>query len=662
MKEKINSNFYESFVRYIILFVSLFAIALHFGNYTVFTMPSIKFYAYHVMIGLVLIFLYYPAGSKLAVKAALSPENWQAKILSFGFSKIIFRIIDWIIIFMIVGISLYVIIDFENYVQDMQNNIITTKIFVSGIILSLIVLEGARRVLGKTLPLIALAAIAYALWGAYIPGLFGHRGYNLRRIVLALFSDRGIYGVPTGTCASNVYLFLVFASYLNASGANRIFQNLAIAIAGKKRGGPAKMSIIASAFFGMISGSCVANVVSTGAFTIPLMKRSGYSSATAGAVEAVASTGGQIMPPVMGAAAFVLADIAGLPYAVVCAGAFIPAAMYYICLFKMVDLEAVRYNISGLAEKELEELNFSNSFLKSLKLLIPLAVLLFLLLVVGTTPMVAAIYSTIVILLCGILDPKERMNGKKILEGAVASGRSLCSVLSACSASGIIVGVFSLTGLGLKFSNCIVQLGNSSLIISLVLSMIVCAVLGMGLPTTAAYIVCATAIGPALINLGLDVFPAHLFLLFFASISAITPPVAVASYAAAGIAGENPLKVGLTAFKLGITGFILPFVFVMNTEFLHIGFDLTTAITVLSAIAVSVSLAVAIQGYVESKISIFMRIVFLVIAAISITPYKIPSLIASLIFIVLMYALTSRKINAYLIHAVNRFADNNKVT
>ncbi|MCR5288795.1 MAG: TRAP transporter fused permease subunit [Treponema sp.] len=610
---------YEQFVRYVILAVSLFAIALHIGNYTLFTLPSIQFYAYHVMTGLVLIFLYYPLTGK--------------KVVANKTIRIAARIIDWLIIALVIGISLYVIIDFENYAQDMQNNVITTQIFIFGIILSLIVLESARRVLGKTLPIIAIITILYALYGNYIPGLFGHRGYSLRRIALALFSDRGIYGVPTGTCAANVYLFLIFAAYLNASGASVIFQNLALSLAGKKRGGPAKMAIVASAFFGTISGSCVANVVSTGAFTIPLMKRNGYPAATAGAVEAVASTGGQIMPPVMGAAAFILADIAGIPYSLVCIGAIIPALMYYICLFKMVDLEAVRYNLAGLNQEELK--NIRSSFLQSLKLLIPLAVLLILLLGVGTTPMVAAIYATVAVIICGILDPHDRLTATRILEGAVASGRSLCSVLSACVTSGIIVGIFSLTGLGLKFSNCIVQLGSSSLLLSLVLSMLVCAVLGMGLPTTAAYIVCATAIAPALINLQVPVFSAHLFLLFFASISAITPPVAVASYAAASIADENPIKVSATAFKLGITGFILPFAFVLNPDYLHIGFDVTTVMTILSAITVSLSLAVAIQGYIERKLRLPLRVLFFFIAATAITSYTIPSLLAVITFCIL---------------------------
>jgi TRAP transporter 4TM/12TM fusion protein len=618
---------YTRVITAVILYVSLFAVLLHVGNFTVFTLPSIEFYAFHVMIGLILVFLYNPLETSFRKGRHLP--------------VIICRITDWLCIAFILIISLYVIINFESYSQDMQNNIITDKIYVFGLILTLIVLEAARRALGLVLPIIAVVAVIYALVGGYIPGLFGNRGYSLRRVILALFSDRGIYGVPTGTSASNVYLFLVFAAYLGASGADVIFQNIAITLAGKKRGGPAKISVVASALFGTISGSCVANVVSTGAFTIPLMKRSGYSKATAGAVEAVSSTGGQIMPPVMGAAAFVLADIAGVPYATVCISAIIPALMYYLCLFKMVDLEAVRYQIKGVDSNDIPDLK--TSLARSVKLAVPVAVLLILLLGFQTTPMRAAIYSTLSIIVCGLLDSKDRLTFSRFLQGAVSAGKSLCAVLSACAASGIIVGIFSLTGLGLKFSNFIVQLGTSSLILSLVLSMVVCAILGMGLPTTAAYIVCATAIAPALVKLGLPVLSAHLFLLYFACISAITPPVAVASYAAAGIAEENPMKVSMTAFKLGITGFILPFAFAFNTDYLSIHFDFTTLVTLISAVVVCYSVAIFLQGFIEQKISIFERILYFVIAAVAITPNIILSLVAAVIF-ACMYSLRKFKV------------------
>lgn len=606
---------YQKVVTAVCMLVSLFAVIIHVGNYTTFTMPSILFYAWHLLIGLVLIFLYKPLGG--------------SKELSPGM-RTLCRAVDWILIALTAVVSFYVIFNFETYTTTMQNNMMTKELYVFGIIITLLVLEAGRRMLGNVLPIIAIVAIIYALTGDKIPGLFGHRGYSMQRVVLAIFSDRGVYGTPIGTSATNVYLFLLFAAFLSVSGADIIFQNIAIAAAGRKQGGPAKMAVIASAFFGTISGSCVANVVSTGAFTIPLMKRNGYPKKFAGAVEAVASTGGQIMPPIMGAAAFVLSDVAGVPYAEVCIAAILPALMYYICLVKMVDLEAVKHNLAGLSEDEVP--NLKESLARGMKLFIPVGVLLFMMLGLKTTPMKAAIFATAAILVTGVLDSKDRMTLKGVVNGAVAAGKSLCSVVAACSTAGIVVAVFSLTGLGLKFSNFIVQLGSNSLIPSLILAMLVCAILGMGLPTTAAYIVCATAIAPALTGLGLPILAAHLFLMYFASISAITPPVAVASYAAAGIAEENPMKVGLQAVKLGITGFILPFAFALNPDYITFGWNLQTLLTWISGMVVCYSLAIMLQGYVESRITVLERLAYLAVIVLAITPYMLNSLIGFVLF------------------------------
>lgn len=609
---------YQKINKTMVIALALFAVVIHVGNYTFFTMPSILFYAWHLFLGLFFIFLTNPLGKG----KELSPSIQMAC-----------RVADWTLIILTIVVSGYVIINYESYVFNMQNNKLNNQLFVFGIIITLIVLEAGRRVLGNVLPLIAIVAIIYALFGNKIPGLFGHRGYSMQRVVLAIFSDRGLYGTPIGTSATNVYLFLLFAAFLNVSGADEIFQNIATALAGKKRGGPAKMAVIASAFFGTISGSCVANVVSTGAFTIPLMKRSGYRKDVAGAVEAVASTGGQIMPPIMGAAAFVLADVTGVQYATVCISALLPAFMYYFCLMKMVDLEAVKYGIKGLDESEIPDLG--ESLKRGMKLFVPVAVLLFMMLVLKTTPMKAAIFATASIIIFGLLDGKNRMKLQDMIDGAVSAGKSLCSVVGACATAGIVVAVFSLTGLGLKFSNFIVQMGGNSLIPSLILAMLVCAVLGMGLPTTAAYIVCATAIAPALVGLGVPLLPAHLFLMYFASLSAITPPVAVASYAAAGIAEENPMKVGLTAVKLGITGFILPFAFVLNTDYVTLTFSFQTLMTILSSIVICYSLACLLQGYVESRITIFERIGYLVVIVLAITPFFVHSAIGIILFVVL---------------------------
>lgn len=336
------------------------------------------------------------------------------------------------------------------------------------------------------------------------------------------------------------------------------------------------------------------------------------------------------MPPIMGAAAFVMADITGISYAEICIAAVLPAVMYYVCLFKMVDLESVRFDLKGLPEDQIPDLK--QSLARGMKLFVPVAVLLIMMIGLKTTPMKAAIWSIAAILVLGFLDKKDRMTIKGVVDGAVAAAKSLCAVVGACATAGIVVSVFSLTGLGLKFSNFIVQLGNNALIPSLILSMLVCAVLGMGLPTTAAYIVCATAIAPALTGLGVPVLAANLFLLYFASLSAITPPVAVASYAAAGIAEENPVKLGLTAVKIGITGFILPFAFALNPDYITFHFDIQTLMTWLSGLVVAYSLAIAFQGYVEKKITLVERAVYLGIICLVIVPNFWSSLTGIVLF------------------------------
>ncbi|MDR1624973.1 MAG: TRAP transporter fused permease subunit, partial [Spirochaetia bacterium] len=563
---------YESFRRRFIVVLGVVTAFVHIGQFTFLPMESIKIFAWHLMLGLIIVFLYKPFKK--------GASGWL--------------VLDWTLIVLSIVVGVSITANYDNYITMMQNNRLTPYFFVLGVICILLSVEAARRVIGWFLPIVAFISVLYALFGGGLPGILGHRGYNVQRAIITIFSDQGIYGTPIGVSASNVYLFLLFAAFLSASGADRIFQNIAIAITGKKRGGPAKIAVIGSCLFGTISGSAVANVVSTGAFTIPLMKRQGYAPRFAGAVEAVASTGGQFMPPVMGAAAFVLSDISGTPYAVVCVAALLPALMYYLTLFKMVDLESVKHGLVGLRSGELP--NLKEVMRGGVKLIIPVAILLVLLLVVDMTPMLAAIYSMGAIVVCGLLDKGDRLTFRGILDGFAGGVRSLPQVVAACACSGIVVGMFALTGLGLKFSDFIMRMGASSIIISLVLSMLICSVLGMGLPTTAAYIICATAIAPALIKIGIPALPTHLFLLYFASISAITPPVAVASYAAASIAEANPLRVGLTAVKLGIAGFALPFTFVLNMDYLHMGFDVLTLFTWVSAFTVCYSVAVALQG------------------------------------------------------------------
>lgn len=614
---------YDSFRKKFIVALSVFTGLLHVGNFTLLPMESIKFFIWHLMLGMTFVFLYRPSSKKPS--AAL-------------------RALDWLLIGATMASGLYVIFDYENFIVLTQTGRLSAPLYAVAAVTILLVLESTRRVLGYALPLIAVTAVLYALYGGDLPGLLGHRGYNIWRVTATIFSDQGIYGTPIGVSATNVFLFLMFGAFLSASGASAIFQDLAIALTGRSRGGPAKMAVVASGFFGMISGSAVANVVSTGSFTVPLMIRQGYSANFAGAVSAVASTGGQIMPPIMGAAAFVLADIAETPYRTVCLAAFLPAVMYYTTLFKIVDLESVKQQMEAASGERKTIKQISR---KAFKLVVPLAVLLFLLLVMMTTPMVAAIWSTFAIIVCGVLDREKPLTFRDILNGFAESTQSMPQVVAACACAGIVTGMFALTGLGLKFSDFIVSLGGTSIFISLLLSMLICVILGMGLPTTASYIICATAIAPALVALGIPKLSAHLFLLYFASISAITPPVAVASYAAASLANENAVKVGLTAVKLGAAGFVLPFVFTLNPDYLHFKLDILTVSTWVSAAVVCYSAAIMIQGYIEEKVSPLIRLLCLVIIGLAIRSDLISSVAGWAIFAaVYWYGLRAKKIRA----------------
>lgn len=611
MKNKLT---YEQFRKYFAIVLAVFTGLLHIGKFTFLPMESIKFYAWHLMLGLILVFLYFPTDKK-------NPKK--------------FLIIDWSLIALSAVVGLYVIFKYNEFIVIMQTNKLTPTLYIFGFITMLLVLESGRRVLGLILPLIGVITMVYALFGGNLPGLLGHRGYSIQRVVTTILSDQGVYGTPIAVAANTIFLFLLFGAFLGVSGADKIFQDIAIALTGKQRGGPAKMAVVASCLFGSISGSAVANVVSTGAFTIPLMKRQGYQKRFAGAVEAVASTGGQIMPPVMGAAAFVLADLSGTSYPMVCIAALLPALMYYLTLFKMVDLESIKYNLRGVPADQLPDLR--QSLKKGFKLFIPLGLLLFLLLVVQTTPMLAAIWGIVAIIVCGFFDKDDRMSFKKIIDGFVDGAKAVPQVSAACACSGIVTGMFALTGLGLKFSDFIVTLGGTSVILSLILAMFVCVILGMGLPTTASYIICATAIAPALIKIGVPALPAHLFLLYYACISAITPPVAVASYAAAGLAEENSMKVGLTAVKLGIAGFVLPFTFAINADYLHFGFDFLTLSTWISAFVVCYAAAIAIQGYVEQRITLLERALYMAVIFTAIQSDFLMSVLGWILFAALYF-------------------------
>jgi len=439
-----------------------------------------------------------------------------------------------------------------------------TMDLIIGVIYIILVLEGTRRTVGWPLVIITGLFIIYCFAGPYIPGMLGHRGVSATRLIDHMFmSSEGIFGSPLGTSATSIAIFVIFGAFLEVTHGGDMFIDIAVAMTGKKAGGPAKAAVISSALMGTISGSSIANVVSTGTFTIPLMKKSGYSKEFAGAVEATASTGGQIMPPVMGAAAFLMIDYTRKPYSDIMLAAIFPAVIYFLSVYVSVHLEAKKCGLKGVDERK----DIKKLMIEKGHLLAPLFVIIGLL-ATGATPMKAAVWGIILLVVLAMVRKTTRFNPVEILNALKSAGVGLISVAIACAAAGIVSGIISLTGVGLKLASYIEIIANGNLFIALLLTMTACVILGMGLPTVATYVVLITIVGPVLTNMGVPVLAAHLFVFYFGVVADITPPVALAAYAAAGISGGNSFKTGLTATGIAAGGFLVPYVFVAAPQML----------------------------------------------------------------------------------------------
>jgi TRAP transporter 4TM/12TM fusion protein len=488
---------------------------------------------------------------------------------------------------------------------------------ILGIFLTLALLEGARRCIGLAMPITAIFFIVYAYIGPYLPGLLHHAGSDTETIIDQTYmTTEGIFGIPLGVSATYVILFVIFGAFLERSGGGQFFMELAAATTGKSRGGPGKIAVVASSLFGTISGSAVANVMVTGQFTIPMMKRTGFQPHFAGAVEATASTGGQIMPPVMGAAAFVMAEFTGIAYLTVCKHALIPALLYYISLFMAIHFEALRTNLRGMAE---EAPRLAAVLLGKGHLLVPVGVIIYLMFA-GYTPMYACIFSIFSVILLANFKRDTRMNLRKVLGALEEGAKGTLSVAVACACAGIVIGVINLTGLGLKFTSFVLFLAGNSLAAALLFTMAAGIILGMGLPTTAAYIVMAALLVPALVKLGIPMIAAHMFAFYYAIISCITPPVALAVYAGAGLAGSNMWKTGWAAVRIGAPGFIIPFMFAYSPSLLLIGSPLTAFLSVATAIVGVVMLAGGMIGWFLRDTNPYERIFLLAGAILLIKP------------------------------------------
>ena len=506
----------------------------------------------------------------------------------------------------------------------------------------LIVLEITRRTSGMSLVVVSVLFMLYALFGNLLPGDLGHSPIPYDRLVEEEFlSTAGIFGVPLSVASGMIFAFVMFGAFLECTGMSAIFMDLACLLTKRSQGGPAKVAIFASALFGTISGSAPANVYGTGTFTIPLMKRVGYQPAFAGAVEAVASTGGQIMPPVMGAAAFIMADMIGMSYLKVATAALLPSLLYYLALLFMIHFEAVKYNLGYLPPEQVPD---TRKVLMRLYYMLPI-VMLIVTLMSGRSVISSAFVATLFIALLSFLHAETRLTPRRLVKALAHSARNALMVSAACACSGIIIGVITLTGIGYTFINAVTSLAGGSLFLLMVLLTVTCLILGMRVPTAPAYIIVATLGAPALVKFGVPPIAAHMFVFYYAILSVITPPVCIASYSGAAIAEASAMKTGFISVKLGIVAFIIPFMFVYEPSLLLMGDPLTIVLSTISSLVGVITLAGGMQGYLLANCRLWERISLLFAGLVLIYPGVITDLIGLALLILVCIAQWSRRKN-----------------
>lgn len=571
------------------LIITILSIGLSFYHLFIAYSGAVEAHAFrstHLAFVLVLAFLLRPLGRK----------SWRDPLNGWF-------IIDVACILMVVVIQIYTLYDLEAFI--FRRGDLTDWDIRLGTIFMILLLEATRRTVGWAMVIIASFFLAHTAFSDYFIGIFFGPPASWFTIIDYLFMrENGIFGIPLMVMATYIFLFILFGSMLVQSGAGRFFINVALALTGHRVGGPAKASVLSSALMATVSGSAVANVVTTGTFTIPLMKRIGYRPFFAGAVEACASSGGQIMPPVMGAAAFIIAEFLNVPYLKVAAAAFFPAVMYFFSIMVQVHFEAKKTNLATLPKKELpslwEEIKRGSHLFISLMVIIGVLIL-------GYTPMLAAFWAIVVLFGLSFIRSETRLSPIRLLAALGDGAQKALPVSIACAAAGIIIGCVFVSGLGLKFTNMIVTIAAGRLWVALVLTLFASLILGMGLTTTAVYITVAALVVPSVVEMGVVPIAAHLFAFYFGLVSAITPPVALAAFAAAGIAGSNPMKTGAYSFKIGLAKYIIPLVFVYDPGMLLVG-DISHILWSIARCFVGIyALTITTEGYLFTNVGILGR-------------------------------------------------------
>ena len=624
-RESITRHITQGPVKYIIaaicILYSLFHLYITFNP-----MPSLLQRSVHVGVGFALIFLIFPASKKSSRKRVA----WY----------------DWIWFLLSLSGMTYLIYEYQDIVTSRGGMANSVDVILS-IITVICVLEGSRRITGWILPILASIFLLYPFVSHldFMPDRLLTRPYDMGDIFGQLFlKTEGLYSVAIGASVTFIFLFILFGAFLARSGMGQLFNDLALALAGDKKGGPAKVAVISSGFMGSINGSALSNVVSTGAFTIPLMKKVGYHKDFAGAVEASASVGGQILPPIMGASAFIMAETTGLPYSTIALAALLPAILYYLGVIAQVHFRAGRRDLKGMAEESLPQVK---EVLKARgHMLLPIVFLIFLL--IKNVPVgYAAAYTIGFTVVISMLRKETRMGFKDILGALEDGARQSLAVMAACAVVGIIIGVVSLTSFGTVMTSSIVTLGAGSLLLTLILTMLASMVLGMGLPSIPAYIITATMAAPALAGFDIPILSAHMFVFYFGVFANITPPVCLAAFAGAGISGGDPMKTGFLSLKLALAGFIVPFMFIYNPAMLMIDptglavtakeFPLPPVMDIVIAVVTSVvgviGLSAALEGYFKGDMNVVTRLILALGALLLIYPGLITGLIGGVIIL-----------------------------
>jgi TRAP transporter 4TM/12TM fusion protein len=592
----------QGWQRYLIFWTCVAFTVFHLLILNVFPIDSVLFRAIHVGWGGVIAFaVYAPARGKTLGHVPLY---------------------DWFFILLSIGCAAYV----GYYIDELQfraGALYEPGDVIAGFVGSVLILEMTRRTAGLALPIIAGVFILYAFIGPWLPGILHHNGYNFGFFFSYIYSDQGIFGVTTQVSSTYIVLFITFGAFLSASKAGDYMNDLAVSLVGWARGGPAKVAVLSGVLFGTISGSSVGNVVASGMITIPMMRRVGYDRSTAGAIEATSSTGGQITPPVMGAGAFLMAEITGIPYTEIALAAVIPCFLFYIACYVHVDLHAVKNGLRGLPRSELTPISV---MMRKFYLLSPIFILIGTLLM-GFSEFRAGSLGIVSALVVSWLSREHRMGPKTTLIALETAARETAQLVAICACAGIIVGVIALTGIGGRFSHLVLGIAGENTVLAMLFAALISLILGMGMPTTAAYAVAASVVAPGLIRIGIEPLVAHMFIFYFAVISSITPPVALASFAAAAIAQADQWRTAMIAVKLGLATFIVPFMFFVSPLLLAQG-EFLSILYVFATASVGVFfLASSTEGWLNGPLPLLLRVILFCGAVCLIIPEPITDII-----------------------------------